>query len=67
VFVVHVMVAPDEVTEFAETPEITSPLLTVLLTVTVTLLLAMRFPESVAIAVTVWLPLATVVVFHEVE
>jgi hypothetical protein len=61
------MVALDEVMDPAETPEIISPPVTVLFTVTVTLALAERFPVSVAMAVMVWLPLATVVVFHDVE
>jgi hypothetical protein len=63
--VVQLIVAPDEVIELAETPEITGPV--VFSTMTEMLLLAV-FPDvSVAIAVSVWEPLLTLVLFQETE
>jgi hypothetical protein len=58
------MVAPEEVTVPAATPDITGGTAT-LFTVIETLLLAVLPAASLAVAVSVWVPLATVVVFHE--
>ena len=60
--------APDDVTELADTPESTgSCTWTTLLTVTGMLAVAVRFEVSVAIALRVWDPLLAVVVSHDVE
>ena len=65
--VVQMTVAPDEVTELADTLEITGSCTCVTLTVTGMLAVAVRFAVSVAIALSVCDPLLTDVVFHEVE